>query len=897
MNNQDPQGPLDEASLPDGDLEFIGVEERTVFSSPGYVNRAVNTRFRTRRAASRDGITILPWALGNGLTPFTDVYGGFVFADPNGINEYIVVAANGHVYYTRPNTPAKVVPLPAGVTLTRATFKKFIQVNACIILLRGLSNDGTKLKPLQLTPHADGSPDFVTGFQVIQQENQFAATLQSATNRVLLPQHNLLLGDPFTLAATPGVTLPTALVAGKAYYVKDIPNADEFTFSATPGGAQVTWNLSDTDALTYAVTTTILDGAYPIPEAVEGIAAQNRLFLIDGKDTTAVSDIGDFTRYVPTQNDFRINAGDAYTLKFLYLFNESTLLFFKNGNVSKAVGVTGDLNNVVGPLNVTQAYGIAAPSVADIGTDVFWLNSELRITSLQLTELNKEQGSNQALSDPLLRTFGRINPQAAPRARLAVFDGYLHVALPLDDAQLVADSSTDLVAVQNAGGTVYPVTLTVTPGQKYQWRQNSGYSGTSLQNGSETVYGDTDFTAQGATVTLQGPAGDVVTDTVLAIVADQCNTGVAVYDYLNGAWAGTDETPGVTHVVDWLKFTYNGRQVLAFVGADGLLHLYNDGYEDEKILPVANPYVDIFVNNAGALVNGQTLNISGSAIMVVTVVADTSSALNLGHVPGGGQNWRWGVGAGGSPSDNLWNDVSNQGGFNPGATSYYWQLYGSVLPPEQIADGVRLYGSAGAAPTVNINGTVVKNGNYLWAFVDTHEGNEIQPVPIASEVVTRAYPCKSFQSYAKALTTGVRGNFKRYTCAQVHIAGWNPKYSITTLTQGQGDTTPYIVDEQRNYLNYFSPIDAAAWDPDNIGDNYHAPNREDYSYPETGRGIFLKSGVNFDQLQEYADTVPISERGLYVQLDITNATGRLELVGVEMEAQMGEQNSGVSVKN
>ena len=85
MNNQTPFGQRDEASLPDGDLTFNGVEERTVYSPAGFVNRAVNCRFRTLRAATRDGITLLPWGPSGGLGKWTDVYGGFVFADPNGV--------------------------------------------------------------------------------------------------------------------------------------------------------------------------------------------------------------------------------------------------------------------------------------------------------------------------------------------------------------------------------------------------------------------------------------------------------------------------------------------------------------------------------------------------------------------------------------------------------------------------------------------------------------------------------------------------------------------------------------------------------------------------------------------------------------------------------------------
>jgi len=911
MNNARPAGPLDEASLPDGDVQFIGVEERTVFAPPGYVNRAVNCRFRYKRAATRDGITILPWCLNDGLTPFTDVYGGFVFADPNGINEYILVAANGKVYYTRPNTPAQVVPLPANVTpLSRSTFKKFMQVNASILLLRGLSADGTSLRPLQLTQNADGGPDFQTGFREIVQENAFAATLEAATNRVLLPQHNLLAGDPFTLAPD-GAPLPVALVAGKTYYVLEIPNGDEFTFSATPAGTRVTWNLSDTDATTYPVTATLLDGAYPIPEASEGLGAQNRTFLISGKDTVAVSDVGDFTRYVPTEATFRINQGDAFTLKYLYLFNESTLLFFKNGNVSKAVGVTGDLSGAVGPLNVTQAYGMAAPSVADIGTDVYWLNSELRITSLNLTELNKEQGTNVALSDPLLRTFGRINPQYAVAARLAVFDGFLHVALPLDDALVLDDVNqvpANTVFQPTTNLSTVSVQLALTPGQTYQWLAGPAdqlLATTNVDGSLNFFNGDAVFTVPAAgngnvyIIAAFGiAAGTACASQIFAVRAQGVNTAVAVYDFLNGAWCGTDESANAltTCVVDWLKFTYNGKQQLAFIGADGFLHLYADGYEDERVKP-GDTYLDLFMDSLNPL----TLVPHGGPDDILTING-TPVTLHLSptnSVDGGG-NAVLGLQAA-APGYHFWQDEAGNGGFNPAAVNpWTWPANVTVTA---IADGIRLVPTNGTLPVLALNGVTQTAGMFTGSkykvafYADRHSGNSIQPVPINSRTLTRAYPCQMVSAIGTLMNPASRMDFKRYTAVQLQLAGWSPDYTINTVTQGQGDEEAYVTDETRNYLKFFTPATASDWQPDNSADDFHAPNREDYAYPETGAGIFLGSGVNFDQLQEYTDTVPISERGLFLQLDITNANGRLELVGAALESQEGEQNSGVSVKN
>lgn len=888
MNNLTPAGPRDEASLPDGDLQFIGVDERTVFSPAGFVYSARNCRFRYKRAAQRDGIRILPFGLGtDGLSPFANPLGATVFLDPVSRVEWILIATTAGVYRTRPGALAMPVPLPAGVTLTKGTFTRFINALGAVVLLRGLGPSGTGFDSAgnPLTPLI--CRDLLTGFVVVAQENQFSVTLDAATNLVTLAAHNLVLGDPlqFTAPAVPQFPnpdlvyhLPAAITAGQTYYVVGTPNANTFAISATPGGAAVTWNTSPTDAIVYAGTVTLLDGAIPIPPAQDGLFAQNRLFLIDGLDTTLASDIGDYTRYQPATAEFTINQGDAYALRYLYLFNESTMLFFKSGLVAKATGVTGDLSGAVGPLNVTQAYGLAAPSVADIGTDVYWLNSELRLTSLQLTELNKEQGTDQALSDPLLRTFGRINPGAAGAARLATFDSYLFVALPLDDARLL--DPRDLVAANWTGGTASlgpaydgsgNYTLTgLTASSSYQYTDAANDTG--LVNGTETLPGAAPFTAQGTSVTLTGTPGALVTAIVQAVTGSNVNTAIAVYDFINAAWAGTDEGAPGTNVVDWIKFTYNGSPVLGSLGADGYLHLHNTGYEDEQVLPFAAPYVDI-----------EVIALPGNGDEVFVSAAPPT--------PGQGQ-------ATASANTGGWDCSSLANAQATLATALQATATGNlVITP--IVGGARVempaYQNAGLNYPAVLPHVVFSGPDQNWYYLDAHGPRAIQPVGPPTYLLTRAYPCRSWASYALIYTTGGRLDFKRYTAATLHLAGWAPNYTINTRTNGIGDLTGYETGPMPNPLKYYTH-DTADWDPTNTQDDFNAPNRQDYAYGFTGGGLELRSGVDLDALQEATQRVPVNERALYLQIELANTAGRLELVALAMEAQEGETIAGVAVK-
>lgn len=762
---------------------FVGVDERTPAQQlpVGYVASATNKRFRRGRSETRFGISLLPWAKGMGLTPFGAPLGAAMFLDPNQGGEFMLIAAEGKVFVTRTNGVARAVPLPAGVVLTKDTFRKFIQMNGSIILLRGLNADCLACESLE------------AGFHAIAQENVWNVSFDAATNRVNFPGHNLLPGDPVRFA---GIGLPAAIMADKTYYVLDTPDVDHFTIADTPGGAITTWNASDTDATVSPGIATVLDGAEPIPPAEDGFAVFNRLYLIVGKDLVAESDIGDFTRYQKIPNTFRINQGDSYQLVALYPFNEDTMIFFKSGNVKKATGLA-ELQTAQGPLNVTESYGAACRSAADQGKDVFWLNSELRLTSLNLTALNQTQATNFALSDRLLQTFERVNPQYAAGARLAIHDGYLRVALPLDEAVLLA--------------------------------------------------------ADGTTV-----------------VAEGVNTGIAIYDFqartqdpdtgINGAWAGVDQSP-VTGVVDWLKFTLWGKTRLGFLGADGHLHLCDDGYEDETLQTIT-PYTDVLVDAYTGGNNAATLTVNGQAVLVST--AGTNSA---GH---------WGTG-GGNLAANLWRDAGGNGGYDPTAANPF---SAPNTTPSQIPGGVRFTSTNGAVPAVTISGA---DAGRLTIVIDDHGTPAIKSLDIADSVTTRAYLCR-------------RQDFKRFTTLAANIATWNPRYTITTKTQGVNNTVAYLPNVTRDVTKYFQPFDKPAYDVSNVNDDFQAPSRQDYSVtlPEPD-GVAMLSGIVPDISQESLDRAQVNERGLWMQLQINNAQGRLELIATAMESQAGEVLSGVSI--
>lgn len=143
MNQLKQYGPRDLASSLAGDRFFAGVDERRspVQLEEGMLAKAVNTRLRKGKAETRKGIIVCPWMKGNGYTPWDEVYGAIVFSDPNQPAEWFVIAADGGVWMTRPNTQARPVPLPANTSLNADSFAMFVQCFNALILLRGPNHD------------------------------------------------------------------------------------------------------------------------------------------------------------------------------------------------------------------------------------------------------------------------------------------------------------------------------------------------------------------------------------------------------------------------------------------------------------------------------------------------------------------------------------------------------------------------------------------------------------------------------------------------------------------------------------------------------------------------------------------------------------------------------------
>ena len=596
-------------------------------------------------------------------------------------------------------------------------------------------------------------------------------------------------------------------------------------------------------------------GTQVIPNSDGARFFQNRVFvpfIYTGvkKDFVAVGDIGNYTRYKFPQNAFRFNDGADDDIVDLAPFGRTAMAVFKEKSVRIVDNLVpdsnGDYSAAVSDI-VTNTHGLVARGAwVGVGRDLFYVSTR-GVTSLQLTEENRVKGVDLPLSTPLAATWARINWNLRDKIRIGYWDNNLYVALPLDDARVV---DTTNLATGNYDPASGNLNLTVTSGAAYYF--SFGPDELTLVNGTETLTRSGFFTAQSTTVVFNGTLNQPTTATLNYVPFYNCNTAVAVYDFQTGAWAGVDETPYVTHVKEFLTATIQGKQRLVAVTEDGLLRLWEEGFEDERLTTVALPYVDLTVQSQPSGANTLQLNTATGDLIAV----DSASAVNLGTT--------WGTSTTALARTNLYS------GYEGG-----WLAPGGTVSQQDW--GIRWTSTTSTLQPFAINGVTIQNsGLFHWAYVDLITGTQITTQSVSTSVTTRAYAMQDMDG-------------KRFQQVGLRLVTWDPTFSITGLTDGVNETSTVATGQTRSNTVY--SIDQAAWVSSNANDDHGDPWREDYSVT-LGAGFNLGSGVEPELEQQSLVRLKMQQRGNSCQLTLANTTGRCTLKGVEMEAIAGDRTLG-----
>jgi len=854
----DQYGQLDDEPKPQGDMRFVGVNARLdpKIVPPGYVSDAVNMRFRFGVAETRKGFVFPPWAnktstgtitinsiiesgfpeiwtfttaVNHGLRvgsiarvsgadqaaynaphevvtvvsptvfttftstgteppatgtpvintfqtqPWSEVHGVGVFSDPFTFQEYLIIAAEGQVYYTQPHNQPQLMTLPAGVTLTGKV--EFTQTFDVLLMHRGVSDSALKL---------------------------------------------------------PRITLP--------------------------------WQLADKSPRG--------DGTQGIPNATHSLFLQNRLFVPNDNDEVAVSDLNDYTRYVPILQEFKVNQGSADELVAIFKFNDTTIIALKEHSLYGLLNVYGNLSALQQD-EITTEYGcVARKSIAHVGRDL-WFLSELGVMSLVQTVENKLQGVTLPISDPIQPIINRIHWGYASGAVGKVWDSKYYLAVPLDDAEVLGPNLIDSSYFLETGASL---TVPVTVGKTYRWDKT--VTNLSLTDGTTTLFSSGNITPVASPLTLANVTNGSSLGNSVKEVQVGVNNAILVYDFLNQAWSGYDEAEGVGYV-DFVLLTFRGRERLFIVTTSGNLMLYEEDFEDQ----LQQPYTDVRLPYPAEPVNGDTIQVNGGTVVTVATGVNTSTTLSSDNPFASWFNAVQNI----YVDTSTWGFAAILGNPWPAGNATVLRLQSRDLDAEAagvfpvgslVNSGIRFLSTDGTIPRIHTT------GSDAWVV------SEQATMPIVSKMTTRGYG-----SDVMALAD--------FEWGIVDVQTWAPQLDIDVVTSGVNESSNVTTDWTRDRVKFYEPGDAADYDDAGQFTEFYAPYREDYSvylgtatdaWPTLEVGKTLQDGtispVYVHLHQESRITERVNATGRLAQLVITNKQGRIRIMATAIETNEEYHSAG-----
>ena len=304
---------------------------------------------------------------------------------------------------------------------------------------------GNGAPPLLAQPAMGGETLWDTGFNDFPVIVQVTGT-NNTTNVVTAPNHRLLPGDAVTLTGvhTTGPALITTAFACPT-------SADTLTLYTSALAALAAGASGLIPLVSNGETGTIVkSGAsgLPTPPGREGCYVDNRLVIVNGRDTLVISDPLDPLHYTPFMAAVTANLGESDLITFIIPFGNDSLLIGKENSIELLQNLSG------GPtawtlVNITREYGCIAPlSVAQTGNDV-WFLSRKGVASVTQTIQGVVQGVALPVSGDVQKYIDQIDWLAAPGAAGEYWNNRYFVAVPLKNQGGSATAVNNGVLVHN----------------------------------------------------------------------------------------------------------------------------------------------------------------------------------------------------------------------------------------------------------------------------------------------------------------------------------------------------------------------------------------------------------------------------------------------------------------
>lgn len=314
----------------------------------------------------------------------------------------------------------------AGLT----TQLQFTSLSGSVYLERQADNPGffgNGAPPLIAQPNALGNTLWDGGFISVPSIVSVTDT-SSVTNYLTAANHGLLPGDYVELSS--GITLTGAATANHGY-ARPV-NDTQFMLYTTQLGA-LAGDSTKLITLTSTETGTVKKATasgLPMPPGRLGAYFQNRLLLVNGQNTLAVSDPLDPLHFAPLTNSITANLGESDAINAVFPFGDDAVLVLKENTVQ----LLGNFS--AGPSawtlsSITREYGCIAPeTVAQCGSDV-WFLSRKGVAAINNTVASNTQGVAEPVSKPVQKYIDRIDWNYAEKAAAGYWNNRYFLAVPL----------------------------------------------------------------------------------------------------------------------------------------------------------------------------------------------------------------------------------------------------------------------------------------------------------------------------------------------------------------------------------------------------------------------------------------------------------------------------------
>ena len=441
----------DDQTITEGDAGFTGMASRLnpLQLQPGMVQYCENMRLdrgvaQTRKGAKRlgDGISAgtqpltMPFALNSTARIRTIYSGGIlasgVFSSPNydDANEYIVLCGPTSAFLYRQGAELEEIDYPTNETLEPTDDVSCIQAFNRFYLLR----------------EADAS---LLGWEG-KLTNASGISVSDTTATVFVTAHGYLAGQRVRIEESETV----AAFGGHEFDILSA-STNSFTIEVPLGTAS---NLTAGIAIRRVKPPLWWDGSTgEFLRAEEGVPLDqasfkrlrscawaayigNRLWIPDGRDTVAISDVLDPDLFDPFFQSFRANQGSNDYLVAIHPWVEGQALVFLRNSIwlanltdtSNATGTDFTVDSAVSRLTLlTDEIGcVARRSVVTAGQFVFFL-SDAGVYRLD-TQLDlKLRANTQPLSDAIADQLDKINTDYAYAAVGKWWNNRYYLAVPL----------------------------------------------------------------------------------------------------------------------------------------------------------------------------------------------------------------------------------------------------------------------------------------------------------------------------------------------------------------------------------------------------------------------------------------------------------------------------------